>query len=452
MSLNNRAIYILPASAVSTPLYHRNTTTTTTSKGGVNKNNLNILTKSNEQKQFKNILPSSPNNNQKNITLSSPLQIYQNCQKPAQQYIKVLKENQSLQRITLLKRQTALPITNQTFSKLPVMSPKLFNPLDSKNKKQHGIKRQFMIDSNNEVTDIDDVYELIDNSKELSPLSLNCIPRKRERLTHLSPEEKLNRRKMKNRVAAQTARDRKKERTIRLEHAVKTLLVKTNQLRTENRILVAENNYLKNNNYQSSLSTKQINDVTSNISQKNCLLSPFNVSESMYLEKAFESAEFVCEPQQRDQALQKMTLTQNFNTVITSFLTVFKTILILTLMKILFPLIPQWMMIYKKSLVICLDQISTPILTLINFATKLLIMNLHKIKHCIQILYMKLIAMIQQLRNLLQHSQHSCHIQFLQRHIYLQIIQIHNKNNQNLIHQITKILLKIIMNPCHLIS
>jgi hypothetical protein len=67
--------------------------------------------------------------------------------------------------------------------------------------------------------------------------------RKRERLTHLSPEEKMWRRKMKNRIAAQTARDRKKARMDNIEDAVQ-------KLERQNRTLAAENAQLRKQNEQ----------------------------------------------------------------------------------------------------------------------------------------------------------------------------------------------------------
>jgi len=88
--------------------------------------------------------------------------------------------------------------------------------------------------------DIDEVYELL-GVESGSHSSQFGVPRKRERLTNLTPEEKLNRRKMKNRVAAQTARDRKKERSQKLEEIVKHLLEETKKLRAENQSLRREN-------------------------------------------------------------------------------------------------------------------------------------------------------------------------------------------------------------------
>ncbi|NWH61933.1 XBP1 protein, partial [Geococcyx californianus] len=61
--------------------------------------------------------------------------------------------------------------------------------------------------------------------------------RKRQRLTHLSPEEKALRRKLKNRVAAQSARDRKKARMAELEQQVLELEEENQKLLLENGLL-----------------------------------------------------------------------------------------------------------------------------------------------------------------------------------------------------------------------
>ncbi|KAK2113311.1 hypothetical protein P7K49_007577 [Saguinus oedipus] len=75
--------------------------------------------------------------------------------------------------------------------------------------------------------------------------------RKRQGLTHLSPEEKALRRKLKNRVAAQTARDRKKARMSELEQPVvdleenRKLLLENQLLREKTHGLVVENQELR---------------------------------------------------------------------------------------------------------------------------------------------------------------------------------------------------------------
>ncbi|KAI6214607.1 BZIP domain-containing protein [Aphelenchoides besseyi] len=115
----------------------------------------------------------------------------------------------------------------------------------------------------------------------ISESSISKPPRRRERLTHLSQEEKLNRRKMKNREAAQNARDRKKEQSRHLEDTVRELVMQNKQLRAENARLRADVNRLSNGGaaYQQQSSVpSQTNVYTTDYSPQSTVFSDCDLS------------------------------------------------------------------------------------------------------------------------------------------------------------------------------
>uniref|UniRef100_A0A1I8ECR5 X-box-binding protein 1 n=1 Tax=Wuchereria bancrofti TaxID=6293 RepID=A0A1I8ECR5_WUCBA len=122
--------------------------------------------------------------------------------------------------------------------------------------------------------------------------------RKRERLNHLTAEEKQNRRKLKNRVAAQTARDRKKYRASKLEEAVRMLILENSKLREENKCLKKTCEELKGQNVE-------LQDLLNKNRKRDESCSETEVSSSSMASSSLGSAESIRGPQQREQAVMR---------------------------------------------------------------------------------------------------------------------------------------------------
>jgi len=114
--------------------------------------------------------------------------------------------------------------------------------------------------------------------------------RKRQRLDHLSQEEKMMRRKLKNRMAAQTARDRKKVKMQDLEEEVTLLAKERNMLLNQNSALRLKNASLEQEN----------KELMKRLGQKQSI-EVHEVRESHEWSEAIESAELFSGPQQKEQ-------------------------------------------------------------------------------------------------------------------------------------------------------
>merc|ERR1711976_265970 len=130
--------------------------------------------------------------------------------------------------------------------------------------------------------------------------------RKRANLDHMTPEEKLIRRKLKNRVAAQNARDKKRLKMDDMEHRLKQLEDENKRILADNAKLLAMNKRLISENEQLANGRRvlpptpppealAICDAAESISDEH--------DQSLVEQRPVESAELVNESQQKRQGL-----------------------------------------------------------------------------------------------------------------------------------------------------
>jgi X box-binding protein 1 len=135
----------------------------------------------------------------------------------------------------------------------------------------------------------------LDNSSNDTIFSVTKPKRKRQRLDHLSHEEKLMRRKLKNRMAAQSARDRKKLKMNELEEDLILLTKQRNALLNQNQTLKQRNALLEQQNKELKERLSILESQTSETSVKVENKCSNDWSET------FESAELISDPQPKEQ-------------------------------------------------------------------------------------------------------------------------------------------------------
>merc|ERR1711974_193770 len=177
-------------------------------------------------------------------------------QKPPQIIVipqSMLAGQKSLLRLAPMPRNTS-PLLSSTTSPSPLLSSATVSPLLSSSPRPVAA----VVGSKRPAPSPSPPKDLLLDIKEEQKED-EAPARKRANLDHLSPEERMMRRKLKNRVAAQTARDKKKAATDSMEQQLaeakarlqesldaNAQLLKTNtQLQMENANLQQQNNELR---------------------------------------------------------------------------------------------------------------------------------------------------------------------------------------------------------------
>lgn len=170
----------------------------------------------------------------------------------------------SINNENLLKIQNTSNKSNETIKLKQILPQKLS---DDDNWQDENISNSSFTSTKHDESLLDE-----DESKNDDDFSVDDEkPKKRCRLTHLTSEEKLQRRKLKNRIAAQNARDRKKVRMDNLEVTVKTLQEENKKLQIENKKLKEQTKELTEENMKLKMSTnlkRKLNDVDQNCESK----------------------------------------------------------------------------------------------------------------------------------------------------------------------------------------
>lgn len=162
----------------------------------------------------------------------------------------------------------------------------------------------FHLYGSDECSDID-----IDVDMDLD-LDLECNKnrgkkRSRQNLSHLSAEEKMKRRQMKNRIAAQTARDRKKAKMDLLVARVAKLSKETMQLKKQMTILTDTNSKLLSENLSLRAQLKTANIVKSDGDDVSKYSSEVEANSPVVPIYPVESAELIHVSPKKIQGLEK---------------------------------------------------------------------------------------------------------------------------------------------------